>query len=270
MVFQEFALYPHLTVERNISFGMRARKMDRSEIERRVAEAADILGLDHVLDRHPGELSGGERQRVALARAIVREPSVFLLDEPLSNLDAELRARTRAQIKTLQQRLGTTMIYVTHDQVEAMGLGDRIAVLRAGRVQQTGGPRELWERPANGFVARFIGTPPMNLFSAELYSQTRHDGATVLGVRPQRIRLTSPQQGRLSGRVTAIEASGADAVVHLDVMGTGFVVITEWEERPALGDERGLLFADGDVFEFEGPDGRLLRWGPTAFSPGLI
>jgi ABC-type sugar transport system ATPase subunit len=259
MVFQEFALYPHLTVEQNISFGMRARKMDPREIERRVAEASDILGLDYVRARHPGELSGGERQRVALARAIVREPSVFLLDEPLSNLDAELRARTRSQIKALQQRLETTMIYVTHDQIEAMGLGDRIAVLRAGRLQQTGRPRELWERPANGFVARFIGSPPMNLFSADLYSQTRRDGATVLGVRPERIRLTSPQEGRLSGRVTAVEPAGADAVIHLEVMGTTFVVVTEWSDRPELADERGLLFLDGDIFEFEGLDGNLLR-----------
>jgi ABC-type sugar transport system ATPase subunit len=259
MVFQEFALYPHLTVERNISFGMRARRMDPREVERRVAEASAILGLGHVRERQPGELSGGERQRVALARAIVREPSVFLLDEPLSNLDAELRARTRSQIKALQQRLETTMIYVTHDQIEAMGLGDRIAVLRAGRLQQTGRPRELWERPANGFVARFIGSPPMNLFSADLYSQTRHDGATVLGIRPERIRLTSPQEGRLSGRVMAVEPAGADAIVHLEVMGTAFVVVTEWSERPELADERGLLFLDGDIFEFEDLDGNLLR-----------
>lgn len=270
MVFQEFALYPHLTVERNISFGMRARKVDGSELERRVAEAADMLGLEHVQDRHPGELSGGERQRVALARAIVRDPSVFLLDEPLSNLDAELRVRTRSQIKALQKRLEVSMIYVTHDQVEAMGLGDRIAVLRAGRLQQTGRPRELWERPANGFVARFIGSPPMNLFPAGLSARTSRDGSTVLGVRPQRIRLTSPEEGRLSGLVTAIEPSGPDAVVHLDVMGTAFVVVAEWSERPDLGDERGLLFGDGDIFEFEGLDGRLLRWGRAAFSPGLI
>jgi ABC-type sugar transport system ATPase subunit len=259
MVFQEFALYPHLNVERNISFGMRARRMDPREVERRVAEASDLLGLDHVLERRPSELSGGERQRVALARAIVREPSVFLLDEPLSNLDAELRGRTRAQVRALQQRLETTMIYVTHDQIEAMALGDRIAVLRAGRLQQTGRPRELWERPANGFVARFIGSPPMNLFSADLYPPTRHDGATVLGVRPERIRLTSPQEGRLFGRVTGVEPAGADAVVHLEVTGTAFVVVTEWSERPRLGDERGLLFLDGDIFEFEGLDGRLLR-----------
>ena len=270
MVFQEFALYPHLTVERNISFGMRARKVDRTDVERRVAEASGMLGLDQVQDRHPAELSGGERQRVALARAIVREPSVFLLDEPLSNLDAELRGRTRSQIKALQQRLDVSMIYVTHDQVEAMGLGDRIAVLRAGRIQQTGRPRELWERPANGFVARFIGTPPMNLFSAELSAPTGRDGATFLGVRPQRIRLTSPEEGRLSGPVTAIEPSGPDAIVHLDVMGTPFVAVTEWSERPDLGEERGLQFGDGDVFEFESRDGRLLRWGPAAFSPGHI
>ena len=270
MVFQEFALYPHLTVERNISFGMRARKMDRSDVERRVAEASDVLGLDQVLERHPGELSGGERQRVALARAIVREPSVFLLDEPLSNLDAELRAKTRAQVKALQQRLEATMIYVTHDQIEAMSLGDRIAILRAGRLQQTGRPRELWERPANGFVARFIGSPAMNLFSADLLSRAVHQSATVLGVRPHSIRMTSPRDGRLRGRVTAVEPAGPDAVVHLDVMGSAVVVVAEWEQRPEVGDERGLSFADDDVFEFDGLEGRLLRWGRAALSPGLI
>jgi multiple sugar transport system ATP-binding protein len=270
MVFQEFALYPHLTVERNISVGMRARKTDRGEVDRRVAEASDLLGLGDVLERHPGELSGGERQRVALARAIVREPSVFLLDEPLSNLDAELRARTRAQIKTLQQRLKTSMIYVTHDQIEAMGLGDRIAVLRAGRIQQTGRPRELWERPANGFVARFIGSPPMNLFPADMLSGAAHEGATVLGLRPHTIRMAPTKEGRLTGRVTAVEPAGPDAVVHLDVMETAFVVVADWAERPEVGEERGLVFVDDDVYEFDGFEGRLLRWGRAALSPGLI
>ncbi len=163
MVFQSYALYPHMSVYENIAFGLRLRKMAKDEIDRLVTEAADTLGLTHLLDRKPKALSGGQRQRVALGRAIVRKPSVFLFDEPLSNLDAELRVQMRAEIANLQKRLGITSVYVTHDQVEAMTMGDRIAVLHDGNLRQVGSPLDLYDTPANVFVAQFIGTPNMNI-----------------------------------------------------------------------------------------------------------
>jgi multiple sugar transport system ATP-binding protein len=166
MVFQSYALYPHMTVRENLAFGLRIRRMPKAEIDRLVSHAAELLGIDHLLDRKPRELSGGQRQRVAVGRAIVRQPAVFLFDEPLSNLDAKLRVQMRAEIAQLQQRLKTTTIYVTHDQVEAMTMGQRVAVLKDGDLKQVGTPLELYDRPANLFVASFIGTPPMNFISA--------------------------------------------------------------------------------------------------------
>src|SRR6059036_41457 len=163
MVFQNYALYPHMTVVKNLAFGLKERKTPKPEIERRVGEVSAILGLDDLLKRRPAQLSGGQRQRVAMGRALVREPKAFLLDEPLSNLDAKLRVQMRAELKRLHTRLGITTIYVTHDQVEAMTLGDRIAVMSAGRPQQIGAPQDVYDRPANLFVAGFIGSPPMNL-----------------------------------------------------------------------------------------------------------
>src|SRR5213594_3674097 len=166
MVFQNYALYPHMTVFRNLAFGLRQRKVPSHEIDRRVHEVSEILGLDDLLKRRPAQLSGGQRQRVAMGRALVREPKAFLLDEPLSNLDAKLRVQMRAELKRIHQRLGITTIYVTHDQVEAMTLGDRIVVMSNGRVQQIGRPQEVYRHPANLFVAGFIGSPPMNLIRA--------------------------------------------------------------------------------------------------------
>ena len=168
MVFQSYALYPHMTVFDNIAFGLRLRKTSKDELTKKVKEAAETLGVDTLLDRKPGQLSGGQRQRVAVARAIVREPQVFLLDEPLSNLDAKLRVHTRAEISKLHQRLGTTFVYVTHDQTEAMTMADRIAVMNEGIIQQVGSPQELYDEPVNVFVAGFIGSPSMNFFSAEV------------------------------------------------------------------------------------------------------
>ncbi len=168
MVFQSYALYPHMTVYDNIAFGLRLRRMPKDEMDPKVKEAASILGVDTLLDRKPGQLSGGQRQRVAVARAIVREPKVFLLDEPLSNLDAKLRVHTRAEISKLHQRLGTTFVYVTHDQVEAMTMADRIAVMNEGIIQQVGSPQKLYDEPVNVFVAGFIGSPSMNFFEAEV------------------------------------------------------------------------------------------------------
>ncbi|MBW6467592.1 MAG: ABC transporter ATP-binding protein [Coriobacteriia bacterium] len=167
MVFQSYALYPHMTVFDNIAFGLRLRKTPKDELTKKVKDAADTLGVDTLLDRKPGQLSGGQRQRVAVARAIVREPQVFLLDEPLSNLDAKLRVHTRAEISKLHQRLGTTFVYVTHDQTEAMTMADRIAVMNEGIIQQVGSPQELYDEPVNVFVAGFIGSPAMNFFSAK-------------------------------------------------------------------------------------------------------
>src|SRR3954453_21741509 len=172
MVFQSYALYPHMTVRENLEFGLRMRGVPRDEMRRRVGDAAEILGITHLLERKPKDLSGGQRQRVAVGRAIVRKPAVFLFDEPLSNLDAKLRVQTRAEITKLQQTLGTTSVYVTHDQVEAMTMGHRITVMRDGRIQQVGTAREVYEHPANAFVATFIGTPPMNLLQATVEDAT--------------------------------------------------------------------------------------------------
>jgi multiple sugar transport system ATP-binding protein len=177
MVFQSYALYPHMTVRDNIAFGLKLRKVPKAEIERRVGEAARVLGVEQLLDRKPGQLSGGQRQRIALGRAIVREPRVFLLDEPLSNLDAKLRVNTRAEIAKLHKRLGTTFIYVTHDQTEAMTMADRIAVMNAGVIQQVGTPQDLYDNPVNVFVAGFIGSPSMNFLKAHIEST---DGELVL------------------------------------------------------------------------------------------
>src|SRR4026207_430559 len=175
MVFQSYALYPHMTVRENLEFGLQIRKMPREEIDRMVNDAAKILDITHLLDRKPKQMSGGQRQRVAVGRAIVRKPAVFLFDEPLSNLDAKLRVQMRAEIKILHQRVGTTSIYVTHDQIEAMTLADRIVVLNAGRIEQVGTPLELYRNPANIFVAGFIGSPAMNFLDAVI----RRRGATV-------------------------------------------------------------------------------------------
>jgi multiple sugar transport system ATP-binding protein len=209
MVFQSYALYPHLTVERNISFPLRAVGMEREAVRKKVDWAARMFGIERLLDRKPRQLSGGERQRVALARAVVREPVAFLLDEPLSNLDAKLRNSARDELKQFQRNLGTTTIYVTHDQAEAMGLGDRIAVLNQGQVCQIGTPQEIYGHPNDVFVATFIGSPPMNLIE---------DGATWLGFRPEAFLPLGIEAGddnvRFPFRVTRIEYLGAERLVY--------------------------------------------------------
>jgi ABC-type sugar transport system ATPase subunit len=255
MVFQEYALFPHMTVADNITFGLRARKVATDDVDRRLRQAAQVLGLQETLDRVPSELSGGERQRVALARAIVRAPMAFLLDEPLSNLDAELRARTRAEIKQLQRELGTTMIYVTHDQIEATTMGDRVAILRNGRLEQIGAPQDVYRSPKTGFVARFLGMPPMNLFPSQLLGGT--DGWS--GLRPESISLTAPSAGRLVGRVAAVEPLGSEGLVHIEVGEVRILVRREWDSVPATGDDVGLVFGDADVHRFQDRDGRALK-----------
>jgi multiple sugar transport system ATP-binding protein len=248
MVFQNYALYPHMTVFDNIAFGLRVRRIPKAEIQRRVEEIGRVLGLADLLERKPRQLSGGQRQRVAMGRAIVRDPSVFLMDEPLSNLDARLRVQMRAEVARIQHELGATTIYVTHDQVEAMTMGDRIAVMRNGILQQTGQPQHVYDRPANLFVASFIGSPPMNLVVAGLEQRNgglvalvgeqelivppeatverpalaSYAGRTVgLGIRPEHVRDPdlSPDGGRsrLRGVVKATEALGSEVLVHLDV-----------------------------------------------------
>lgn len=255
MVFQSYAVYPHMTVRRNLAFPLELAKLPDDEIRRRIEAAAETLELTPLLDRRPAQLSGGQRQRVAMGRAIVREPEAFLLDEPLSNLDARLRVQTRTEIARLQRRLGTTMIYVTHDQTEAMTLGDRIAVLRDGEVQQVGTPRELYERPANLFVAGFIGSPSMNLLPGEIRGRGLElpmasleiasipgeptddgklpDGPVVVGIRPEDLELLSPdeedREDSFPVRVEMIEWLGAESHVHAEIELEG-----AWKER--LGD----------------------------------
>src|SRR4051794_8294636 len=208
MVFQTYALYPHMTVRRNIEFPLKSRGVPREERSRLSLQAARTLGLDTLLDRKPAQLSGGQRQRVALARAIVRQPQAFLMDEPLSNLDAKLRVQTRADLIELQQRLEATVVYVTHDQIEAMTMGHRIAVMRDGLLQQVGPPQEVYDRPANLFVAGFIGTPPMNIIPARFVTGTSGgtlDGV-VVGVRPE--HLSFGTDGQLLATVTLVESLG--------------------------------------------------------------
>ena len=236
MVFQNYALYPHMTVFENLAFGLRLRKVPGDELRRRVEKAAGTLGLERHLERRPRELSGGERQRVALGRAMVREPQVFLFDEPLSNLDARLRVEMRAEIRRLHQKVGATMIYVTHDQVEAMTMGDRIAVLEAGELQQCADPRTLYARPANTFVAGFIGTPAVNLLEGRVSADGRglevagvswslgeaqraalagRAGAAItVGVRPEDLRPVGEGAPGLAARVELVEPLGSETLVH--------------------------------------------------------
>ncbi len=221
MVFQSYALYPHMSVRDNIAFPLKMAGRKKSTIERKVTDAARVLNLQDYLDRKPKELSGGQRQRVAIGRAIVREPVAFLFDEPLSNLDAALRVSMRMEIAGLHQQLGATMIYVTHDQVEAMTLADRIVVLNAGKVEQVGTPLELYRTPATLFVAGFIGSPRMNLLGG---AEARQYGATTIGIRPEHFALSS-SEGKWRGKVSLAEHLGSDTFVYVDVDGVGTITV---------------------------------------------
>lgn len=220
MVFQSYALYPHMSVRKNIAFPLRMAKMDQAEIDRRVNAAAEVLNLSDYIDRRPGQLSGGQRQRVAIGRAIVREPSAFLFDEPLSNLDAALRVGMRLEISELHERLKTTMVYVTHDQVEAMTMADKIVVLRAGHIEQVGSPLELYHTPRNVFVAGFIGSPKMNLISGE--EAAKHN-AHMIGVRPEHIDVVDGG-GHWQGTVGVAEHLGSDTFLHVHNTGLGDMI----------------------------------------------
>ncbi|KEJ88955.1 sn-glycerol-3-phosphate import ATP-binding protein UgpC [Sulfitobacter donghicola] len=256
MVFQNYALYPHMTVEQNMAYGLKIRKLPKDEIQRRVEEAADILEIRDYLKRKPRQLSGGQRQRVAMGRAIVRDPQVFLFDEPLSNLDAKLRVQMRLEIRKLQRRLGVTSIYVTHDQVEAMTLGDRLMVLNGGFVEQFGTPIEVYEKPASVFVAGFIGSPAMNFLTAQsndgqitlpdgtkISTNTTAKGPITFGIRPE--HLEQSETGAIKIEVDLPEQLGATTLVHGRLAGT---------DLPITANVNGISQASsGDVLRFDAP-----------------
>ncbi|CAN7174529.1 ABC transporter ATP-binding protein [Phyllobacterium sp. LjRoot231] len=221
MVFQSYALYPHMSVYGNIAFPLKMDGQDKAAIDKKVKDAAHILNLTNYLDRRPGQLSGGQRQRVAIGRAIVRQPKAFLFDEPLSNLDAALRGNMRLEISDLHHQLKTTMIYVTHDQVEAMTMADKIVVLNAGRIEQVGSPLDLYRSPRNVFVAGFIGSPRMNLIEGQ---EAAKQNATTLGVRPEHVRI-SKTEGAWKGTVGVTEHLGSDTFIHIQVDGVGKITV---------------------------------------------
>ena len=255
MVFQNYALYPHMTVRENIEFGLKIRKTPKEEMDRKVAESSETLGISQLLDRKPKQLSGGQRQRVAVARAIVRDPKVFLFDEPLSNLDAKMRVQMRAEITRLQQRLETTCVYVTHDQVEAMTMGHRMAVMKDGLIQQVGTPLEVYDQPANVFVAQFIGTPPMNFVPATVKDDRLEAGSfsmplpagrnvrdgqkVVIGIRPEHILPTEGKGRGATARVTVlvdlVEPVGHQAIVHTRTGEDTLVAAFDSHDLPRAG-----------------------------------
>ncbi len=271
MVFQSYALYPNRTVRGNIEFGLRVRKTPKAEIAERLERAAELVGLQDLLDRRPRELSGGQQQRVALARAIVRRPAVFLFDEPLSNLDAKLRAEMRVEIKSLQQELGGTFVYVTHDQTEAMSMADTVVVMNGGTIQQTGPPLEIYERPCNLFVAEFIGSPKMNVVAGRVVAGEFHaegwraplplpDRAAVkLGVRPERAELVAGPDGL--GTVRVVERFGSETAVTADMPFGEVVALASADVELAPGDRVDLRFDPATVHLFDAETGVALGGG---------
>ena len=282
MVFQNYALYPHMTVAENMAFPLKLRKVPKEEIAQRVAQAANILGITEYLDRKPKALSGGQRQRVAIGRAIVREPKVLLMDEPLSNLDAKLRNQMRAELLQLRQRIDTTFIYVTHDQTEAMTLGDRIVIMKDGLIQQIGTPQEVFNHPANLFVAGFIGMPQMNFYNAELVQedgryavvldrakvflsdekQTKlkkngvRPGSVTLGVRPEHLLLTGDPNAMVCGTVNVSEMMGSAVHLHISACGTDTIIIVPTAELEnannyAIGSEGSFTFSGATAHLFD-------------------
>jgi len=275
MVFQNYALYPHMSVEQNIGYPLRVREVPKEERRAAVRRVADSLDIGHLLDRRPRQLSGGQRQRIALARAIVREPAVFLMDEPLSNLDAKLRVVMRGEIKRLQKQLDTTTLYVTHDQVEAMTMADRVAVMNTGELEQLGPPEEIYERPANRFVAEFVGSPPMNVIAGELDAERRAfalpggsvslaerrfaecaaAGVAEIGVRPEDLELVEPDRdGAMRGDVYVVEPMGNETIVDVLVGEHRVRVRAERGWRAAIGSPVGV-HVDPDAACFFGADG---------------
>jgi ABC-type sugar transport system ATPase subunit len=284
MVFQDYALYPHLTAYQNMALGLKLRKLPRDQIDRRVRAAAAMLGIEPLLDRRPKAMSGGQRQRVAIGRAVVREPAVFLFDEPLSNLDAHLRNQMRVEIHALQRRLGTTSIYVTHDQIEAMTLADRLVILDGGRIQQVGSPMEVYRGPVNRFVAGFIGTPPINFLDGELVevagggvelacagarlpvpAMRRPEGGdrqVTLGVRPQDLALADPAGGPgLDGRLLLVERLGGTTHLHVEVGGQRLIAAIA-ADRTIEPDQPVRLAVDMEKVHFFATGGEALT-GPV-------
>ena len=267
MVFQSYALYPHMSVFENMSFALKLAKVDEAVIQEKVGRAAKILNLTSYLQRTPKELSGGQRQRVAIGRAIVRAPKVFLFDEPLSNLDAALRGQTRIEIAKLHRDLGATTIYVTHDQVEAMTLADRVVVLRDGKIEQVGTPLELYDRPANQFVAQFIGTPQMNMVAAkDLQSVVQSTGLSVepdgtVGLRPESVTLCAAGQGLLDATVDLVEALGAETLIYVSTT-NGVQLVSRQNERTdlAVGKTVGVRI-DVDAAHLFDAAGHITRTG---------
>jgi multiple sugar transport system ATP-binding protein len=272
MVFQNYALYPHMTVAQNMGFSLKLRRSPKPEIERKVREAAGILGLEKLLERYPKQLSGGQRQRVAMGRAIVRNPQVFLFDEPLSNLDAKLRVQMRAEIKSLHQRLKTTTIYVTHDQIEAMTMADKIVVMLDGRVEQIGAPLDLYDRPASKFVAGFIGSPAMNfvdgrIAASDAASFVARDGTrlplpqmprsadnreVILGIRPEHLELVpSGTVGAISAQVQVVEPTGSETLVSARAAGSQITAVFRNRHDFKAGDQISLLADPANIHLFD-------------------
>jgi multiple sugar transport system ATP-binding protein len=255
MVFQSYALYPHMSVRGNIAFGLKMAGLPRAEIDRKVQAAAATLNLTPYLDRKPRELSGGQRQRVAIGRAIVREPKAFLFDEPLSNLDAALRVQMRLEVTKLQKQLGTTAVYVTHDQVEAMTMADRIVVLNSGNIEQYGSPLELYERPANLFVAGFIGSPKMNFISGAVAAQ---HGATTIGVRPEHLNVGKTGEG-WPGTISVAEHLGSDTFIYVDAGEIGALTARCVGEQGLSTGDRVLLAPQPNRLHRFDKDGTAIR-----------
>jgi multiple sugar transport system ATP-binding protein len=255
MVFQNYAIYPHMSVRQNIGFGLYTSKLSQADKDKRIDETAQILGLTDYLARRPAALSGGQRQRVAIGRAMVRNPSAFLFDEPLSNLDAQLRTQMRIEIKRLHQRLGTTIVYVTHDQVEAMTMADRIVVMKDGHILQAGTPMDIYENPADVFTARFIGSPSMNLLPGTAAADGLRigpGGPHLIGVRPHDLVIGEGTGVlSLSGTVTAVEPLGAETLVHFDVAGTSVIATAPGKVIPAVGSTVNAHAASGALYVFD-------------------
>lgn len=279
MVFQDYALYPHMRVYDNMSFALELRGTPKAEIDERVKRAAALLHIEPYLDRKPKELSGGQRQRVAMGRAIVRNPKAFLFDEPLSNLDAKLRGQVRAEIKALSQQLKTTMVFVTHDQIEAMTMADRIVVLQSGTIQQYDTPETVYERPANQFVAGFIGSPAMNFFpvawqeeratlsqggavlplDGESANCLRQAGSAVIGIRPEHFAVAADVVDGIAINIKLVEPLGSDTLIHFDLAGASAIARVDPSLRPKVGDRLGLRPQPGKTHLFDATNGQVLR-----------
>ncbi|TGN88655.1 sn-glycerol-3-phosphate ABC transporter ATP-binding protein UgpC [Bradyrhizobium yuanmingense] len=279
MVFQDYALYPHMKVYDNMSFALELRGVPKAEIDARVRRAAALLHIEPYLDRKPKELSGGQRQRVAMGRAIVRNPKAFLFDEPLSNLDAKLRGQVRAEIKALSQELKTTMVFVTHDQIEAMTMADRIVVLQSGTIQQYDTPETVYERPANQFVAGFIGSPAMNFFPVEwrqeraIFSQAgtmvpvdagtaarlSKAGNAVLGIRPEHFAVAADAADGIAINIKLVEPLGSDTLIHFELAGGSAIARVDPSLRPKVGDRINLRLQPGKTHLFDAGNGEVLR-----------